>query len=489
MPYIHNEMIDPRLREHIEALKRSSLSRGTLLDLLLEAPHEHESPQIRSDAWYLTSSSSETLDVIPLDAPEIFNKGSDEPEKGLIAPPDVVPDGGMRAWLVVAGGFINYCATFGLLNSFGTFQTFYQEGYLAGSSASAISWIGSVQLFLLFIGGMVIGPAFDKYGARKLTIPGSILYVLSFMFISLGTKFYQILLAQGILYGIADAMLFYPTISSINQWFSTKRGLALGIVVSGSSIGGICWPILIERLFKIVGFGWTCRICGFICLGLLSVSTALIVERKSTGGGHGPINNASLKKELSNATYLIMTVGFLFAFLGMFIPFYYLPGYGMAHGIDPTMSNYLLAILNGGSFLGRIGSGFMSDRIGVFNITTIVATLSSVMVLALMAMTTQNTIIVFSALYGFFSGGLISLQSGAVAKLTSDMSTVGIKIGVTMAVCSVGVLIGGPIGGALLATDNGNYQYLIIFAGVTLSIGSALFLVSRIWAAPKSKVF
>ena len=63
------------------------------------------------------------------------------------------------------------------------------------------------QLFLLFIAGLPMGPAFDKYGARRLTIPGGFLYVLSLMMTSLGYKYYQILLSQGILFGIADAMV------------------------------------------------------------------------------------------------------------------------------------------------------------------------------------------------------------------------------------------------------------------------------------------
>ncbi|KAH6639998.1 hypothetical protein BKA67DRAFT_489347, partial [Truncatella angustata] len=55
-------------------------------------------------------------------------------------------DGGIEAWTVLFGGFITYCATFGLLDSYGTFQTYYQEEILKGSSMSAISWIGSIQV-------------------------------------------------------------------------------------------------------------------------------------------------------------------------------------------------------------------------------------------------------------------------------------------------------------------------------------------------------
>lgn len=52
-----------------------------------------------------------------------------------------------------------------------------------------------------------MGPAFDNFGARRLTVPGMVLYILSLMLTSLGTKYYQIFLSQGVLFGIADAMM------------------------------------------------------------------------------------------------------------------------------------------------------------------------------------------------------------------------------------------------------------------------------------------
>ncbi|KAK7909086.1 hypothetical protein PG985_014964 [Apiospora marii] len=389
-----------------------------------------------------------------------------------------------RAWGVVLGGFINYFATFGLLNTFGLFQTFYQTELLQGTSSSTISWIGSIQLFLLFIGGMAVGPAFDKVGARRLTVPGTLLYVLAFMFTSLGTRFYQILLAQGFLYGIASALLFYPTISVINVWFDKNRGLALGIVVSGSSIGGIVWPIVIEKLIGRVGFGWAMRVVGFICLGVLSASSALVVEspkpprrRDDSQAVQDDKQTVGAKAELLNTGYLLLAAGFTFAYLGMFIPFYYIPLYGIDHGFSFDMATNLLSILNAGSFVGRLASGFLSDMFGV-----------GTLLFCLLVMKTKPTIIAFSVLYGLFTGGLISLQSGCVARITANVDIIGLKIGVLMAICSVGALAGGPVGGALVAHDNGGYTAMIIFSGATLLFAGVLFIMARFALASELRV-
>lgn len=63
---------------------------------------------------------------------------------------------------------------------------------------------------------MIFGPMFDMYGAKKLFIPGTIIYVGSFMLQSLSTKYYQLFLSQGIMFGIGDAMLYVLSPPNIN---------------------------------------------------------------------------------------------------------------------------------------------------------------------------------------------------------------------------------------------------------------------------------
>jgi hypothetical protein len=81
------------------------------------------------------------------------------------------PDGGVRAWLVAAGAASVFLCTLGLANSFGTFEEYYLTHQLKGNTASAISWIGSLQSFLQFFSGMLGGPLFDRFGAKVRWLP------------------------------------------------------------------------------------------------------------------------------------------------------------------------------------------------------------------------------------------------------------------------------------------------------------------------------
>ncbi|KAJ3737844.1 hypothetical protein DFJ43DRAFT_1046606 [Lentinula guzmanii] len=59
---------------------------------------------------------------------------------------DDFPDGGLRAWSMVLGTFLSAFATFGFVNSWGVFQSYYEQTLLKDSSPSDIAWIGSVQV-------------------------------------------------------------------------------------------------------------------------------------------------------------------------------------------------------------------------------------------------------------------------------------------------------------------------------------------------------
>jgi len=53
----------------------------------------------------------------------------------------------------------------------------------------------------------------------------------------------------------------------------------MGIMVSGSSLGGVCFPIMLRRLFDSIGFGWAVRAVGFLIFGLLVIANFLVRSR------------------------------------------------------------------------------------------------------------------------------------------------------------------------------------------------------------------
>lgn len=105
---------------------------------------------------------------------------------------------------------------------------------------------------------------------------------------------------------------------------------------------------------------------------------------------------------------------------------------------------------------------------------------SAILVLALWLPSKGNIpAIIFSALYGFASGGFVSLSPALIAQI-SDIHQVGVRNGTFFSVISFAALTGTPIGGALVPdVMHGDYTRLQIFCGVVMIFGSCLFVVAR----------
>lgn len=100
------------------------------------------------------------------------------------------PEGGLAAWLVVFGSFSGMVASFGILNSVGTFQAYLSTHQLANHSPSSIGWIFSIFAFLTFFCGVQIGPFFDAKGPRWLVVAGTICLFVGLMGTAESTSMY-----------------------------------------------------------------------------------------------------------------------------------------------------------------------------------------------------------------------------------------------------------------------------------------------------------
>jgi MFS family permease len=175
-----------------------------------------------------------------------------ETAQSLQQVPGDVPDGGWRAWGVVAGGWCAMFVSVGWNNSAGVFQTIYETDELHDYSPSAIGWIISLQTFFMFVCSPISGKLFDSYGPRFPMLAGTVLHVLGVMMMSLSTKYHQFILSQSVCTGIGAGFIFFAASNSIATWFKRNRAFALGIASSGSATGGVIIPQVHEHLLKIL---------------------------------------------------------------------------------------------------------------------------------------------------------------------------------------------------------------------------------------------
>jgi hypothetical protein len=154
-----------------------------------------------------------------------------------IRDPPPPPDGGLNAWVQVAMGWLIIFVTWGYVNSFGSFQAYYTS--VLPESPSTISWIGSIQVFLTFFIGAFSGRLLDAGLFVPTLFVGGVLQLLGIFMMSLSTKWWQLLLSQGVLTGIGGGIFFCPSMGLIATYFSKRRALAVGVVTTGNSVGSL----------------------------------------------------------------------------------------------------------------------------------------------------------------------------------------------------------------------------------------------------------
>ena len=207
----------------------------------------------------------------------------------------------------------------GTINAFGVFQTYYEANLLSNESPSNISWIGSIQAFLLLMVGVLTGPAYDAGYFRVLVGVGSLAIPLGFMMLSLCKTYWQILLAQAFLIGMGNGCLFVPSVAILPQWFSSRKALANGIAASGSSIGGIIYPIVFRQLYPQIGFGWTVRVMGFLSLATCAFSFFVMRPRVFPTHKRHLTDLGAFKEP----PYTLFCIAMAFGFMGFYGPVYY----------------------------------------------------------------------------------------------------------------------------------------------------------------------
>lgn len=418
----------------------------------------------------------------------------EEPTPKPTPTPNPVPDGGTTAWLTVLGCFLAFLASFGFVTGYGVFQAYY-ESVLPGRSSDDISWIGSFQLWC--ITGMAIPSVIlNAHVGPHITLAiGTLFTVFGVMMASISKKYYQFLLSHGVCTGLGIGLTFLPIVGLPNQWFSKKRGLAVGIALGGSSVGGVIWPVMVNQMINhdSVGYPWTMRAIGFIQLATMGTAIALI---RSNIPRNKAVKLSSFHTPLMMAVKSVGVVLFAFAlllhFFGIYIPYFYASVYAQAIGASSYTAFYVSAVLNAATFFGRFVMGSLSDKFGHGNTLLLTVIVSAILGFTWQGIKSNAGIFVWVIFYGWFSGASVSLQSPAIIPLVPEpkLRLMGPYIAILCQFSSFGSLGGPPIAGRLLRNRLGSHPNLLTtpedfhpmmwFTGTVLLAASILYLVARL---------
>ncbi|KAJ2962869.1 hypothetical protein NQZ79_g2034 [Umbelopsis isabellina] len=391
---------------------------------------------------------------------------------------------GGYGWFVCFSAFLCNVVSFGVGTSCGKWRSVMQNYYAStvfdgSASAVQLTFVGTIAF--IFINGM--GPPMQilksMIGARVLIGCGCLLMCLGLILAGFSTQVWHLYLTQGIMFGLGGSAMYITMMGIVPQWFDKRRGLALGLSASGSGIGGLIMPFIMNALLQKYGGGWTYRIIGFMCLVLGTFATCLVRE-KYPSTGRKKLSDIVQWSVLKDSNLVLWCVAATVTLFGYLIPFFYLPAYATSIGLSDAQGSSLIAMISGCNFVGRITTGYIGDRIGRLNMLIIAMTISALCNLVIWPLSPfLSGLIAFSCIYGFFCGTYFTMMA-AVTAYISKMERFPSAFSVFL-MSNIAASFGPPIAGAIQSGTNPNsFLSVQMFGGCCFLCGAILMFVLKI---------
>ncbi len=401
-------------------------------------------------------------------------------------------------WAIVVIGFITLGIAFGVWYSYSVFILAVIQEF--NWSRAAASSVFSIFLLSQSVMNPLTGLLQDRYGPRVVVPAGAVVLALSLVLTSRADSLWQYTIAYGVFAGVGLSLLGFASHAAfLPRWFERKRGLAVGLAMSGVGFGMLFLIPLIEK--SISAFGWRSSYVYMACVVLFLVGPInLIFSRHSPeamglmpdgdgGSGGSPGKKPSmvmkavdeewvnktwtLKRALATRRFWLLTFSFFFmsfAYQGILL---HSVSAMVDKGLTKETAVYFFGILGITGAGSKVLLGYLSDLFGRERINTLGASLASLGIVCLIY--TQNVAGLFPLLFAVLFGIGYSVAAPLLPAIIADIF-LGKSFGVIFAMVSIGGGIGGASGSyvaGLLFDLSGSYTipFLIFILALILSTG------------------
>lgn len=333
----------------------------------------------------------------------------------------------------------------------------------------------SAHLAVLIVALPVAGVLADRYGAQRVILVSALAYGLALAGIALLARDLPTLYATFIIAGIAGAGVSPVAYNRvIVHRFTRNRGLALGVALSGTGIGGMLLPWIVQPVTAAEGWREA-----FLVLAVAAFAAGtfagLLAGRERPPGTSGEAPGATLGEALS--TWAFWHMSFAFGLLGVGIAAFManLSPLFAARGLDPADVPTFHTAIGAATIVGRLAGGALMDRVRANLVGAGAAVIGAGGFLALAGGASHPVAL---AVIGFCVGVCTGAESDVVSYLSSRFY--GVRnfariYALQGSIFMIG-LASGPTIGALLLDGLGPIHLLSV--GAALLAASALLLLT-----------
>ena len=405
-------------------------------------------------------------------------------------------------WIIVAIATLALVVSNGL--SIGGIPVFYKfvQTDLVASGAVAPDKIQSVYglapaLTFLLAGFLspVAGFLLQKYNARRMMLIGCVILGAGLIIYSQANSPIKVYLAHALL---GTSLGFVGVLVStvlVSNWFIKKRGMALGIVLTGTSFGGALIPMIATPLIQ--NYGWRTAMLLLSLLILVVLLPAIIflvknrpsdlnllpdgetnlesTEDKSAIRNPKSAIGMTLEEALGTPMFWIFSICAALIFYAIFVVSQQLTLYLQSPkiGFTPPQASSVQSLLFGLAIIGKFLFGWLADRFPPNRVMLISATTMFLSTLAFLYFNAQ-TVYVFAALFGLNYGGTFVLLQLLVVEYFG-VKEYGKILGAVTVIETIGGALGTFITGKIADAHGGDYTKA--FYGVIIAAGLALIAV------------
>ncbi len=395
---------------------------------------------------------------------------------------DAIPDGGYGWTVVFACSVVTFMMS-GWGGTWGVLQTALFQAYPNQTSTTSLSFVGTLSIALA-VGLGLASVRVSKYlGARYSMLIGVLLMsfgclVSSFTVNNLGGLF----ATAGVSIGLGTSLAYTMCNSLPVQWFSSKLGVANGLVKLGGGIGSTVLAVVCQTLIDKIGIPWTFRTVAFIAF-TTGVPAALLVRERMPSNQATSFDLSLFKSVPFCSLFLAGAIG-TFA---LFVPPFFLPLFAQSIGLPASTGAGIVSAFNACTAVGRLGAGFACDRFGSTNTLLLAMTLNAISMLAIWPVSnTLVPLIFFAVLNGVANGAFFVTMPTAIGRLL-DPSQAAVGMGMAITGWTGGYLMGSPIAGMLITATGAQkshsvepYRAAIFYAGGVALASATFVLVARL---------
>ena len=368
------------------------------------------------------------------------------------------------AWVVVWATFVCLALIFGVSYSFAAFFESFAVEFSA--QRADVSWIFGLSGFVYFVLGAGGGMLADRFGPRIVCSAGMALIALGLLTTSWATSLQAVYVSYGLLVGLGIALVYTPSIASVQPWFTTRRGLAGGLASSGVGAGTLLVPVLVAMAIGPMPWREAIQVLalGVLVLGLLAAALLRRAPAAHATGAGGSASGLSLRETLRTPTFRWLYLAVVLASPVMFTPFAHVSASARDLGLGEAFAVGLVGLIGVGSLVGRFAIGLVADRLGRAQ-TLVLMQLSMGASYVLWALAGGHALLALFALwFGLSYGSIVSLLPAICMDYFGGKSVASV-VGTLYSGAAFGNLLGPVLAGAVF-DHSGHYLGVMAVCGV-----------------------